>query len=193
MTAGLGPYLRGLVRRKAPAGRGIIASFVSPGVYMVTLETSKWPVRATVAQAGATFAIGQVVWLMQSDATGATQNTEYIIGGLANSTSKNASVNQGYETTPFVLAPSVSVISPNPCPLVHGGAAVTVSIRGVNFTKAPTYGNALITNSIPAVVTSTLITINPVAALGLAPGLYDLTLEPLTSYSLTVPRFFVVT
>jgi hypothetical protein len=116
MTAGLGPYLRGLVRRKAPAGRGIIASFVSPGVYMVTLETSKWPVRATVAQAGATFAIGQVVWLMQSDATGATQNTEYIIGGLANSTSKNASVNQGYETTPFVLAPSVSVISPNPCP-----------------------------------------------------------------------------
>jgi hypothetical protein len=73
---------------------------------MVTLETSKWPVRATVAQAGATFAIGQVVWLMQSDATGATQNTEYIIGGLANSTSKNASVNQGYETTPFVLAPS---------------------------------------------------------------------------------------
>jgi hypothetical protein len=188
-----GQYLRGLIRRKSVAGRGIIASMVSADVWMVTLEASKWQVRATSATPGASYVVGQVVWLMQSDASGATQNTEYIIGGIANSTSRNASVNEGYETTPYILAPTVSVISPNPCNLVHGGGAVAVTIRGVNFTKAPSYGNALITDNVAPVVTSTLITIQPKALIGLAPGRYDLTIEPGSPYAVTVPKFFIVT
>ena len=186
----LGSYLRGFRRRTAELHPGTIAEIIGGGVYRVTLDRTGGTMRASVSQLGAVFKVGQSVLLSRIDTSGAAPNGGWVI--LGPSALQNRSDAAPYSTTSVRTGATVSRIMSggvdvSRITLVGGGAAAVTSIYGTGFTADPTYGHAGITNDIPVVRTSTLITIQ-VEASGVTPdGLYSLTVG-----GMEIPDFFSV-
>jgi hypothetical protein len=187
---GMGHYLRDLRRRTAEIIPATISEIIGSGVYRVTLDRTGGTARATVAQPGVTFKVGQAVRVNRIDSSGAAPNGGLVIMGPA--FLANRSDAPSYSTTTTRTAETVSRImsggeTVERVTLTAGGAAVTVLIYGSGLTSAPTYGHAGITDDVAQVITSSLITIVVEAAGGTPDGLYSLTVA-----GMEIPNFFSV-
>lgn len=175
-----GDYLRGAFRRLSGAVRGTIVSKKADGGYVVQREDTLANVIAQRGDVSGEFSIGQFVTLSIPDRSGATAGTGYTIIARQTTNSRSTSLasrfsNQVNNPAEAIARITVGGVTVRKVQLTHGGAAVTILIYGSGLATAAVYGVAGITDNVAQVITSSLITIQPIASGGTALGKYSLT------------------
>jgi len=135
-------------------------------------------VRASRGNTGGTYEIGQVVQVSRTDASGVTSNTGWVIIGPPPTSMRGSSSSAPLTETKTHSGTAITLIVPNPVPLVAGGDSVTVTLHGVFAgVTGVSFGTSEIVNDVPPTATDSEITLEVRATVGAVPGDYDLLLD----------------
>jgi hypothetical protein len=175
---GLGRHLNDRQREGSVILPAEVVTNRADGDVDVKIRHTGKQVRASRGNSEGTYTPGQVVQLSRTDASGMTSNTGWVIIGPPPSNMRGASKSARLDETSRGDGAAVTLIVPNPAPIVAGGDPVTVQLYGAFAgVRSVSFGTHDLSNDIAPVATPTQITLQVRASSSAIPGAYDLLLD----------------